>query len=97
MKNIKKTIKQLIEFDRNLSILCIGMIFMVLVGIIMAILPVPAETAIPVIVVLGMLMVIIIAANMSSEIEKKHRKKVRLKCVYSNKKESKHFSRFYPI
>lgn len=86
MKNIKKAIKQLIEFDRNLSILCIGMIFMVLVGIIMAILPVPAETAIPVIVVLGMLMVIIIAANMSSEIEKKHRKKVRLKCVYSNKK-----------
>lgn len=75
MKNIKKAIKQLIEFDRNLSILCIGMIFMVLVGIIMAILPVPAETAIPVIVVLGMLMVIIIAANMSSEIEKKHRKK----------------------
>lgn len=97
MKNIKKAIKQLIEFDRNLSILYIGMIFMVLAGIIMAILPVPAEAAIPVIVVLGMLMVIIIAANMSSEIEKKHRKKVRLKCVYSNKKESKHFSRFYPI
>ena len=86
MKNIKKTIKQLIEFDRNLSILYIGMIFMVLAGIIMAILPVPAEAAIPVIVVLGTLMVIIIAANMSSEIEKKHRKKVRLKCVYSNKK-----------
>lgn len=86
MKNIKKAIKQLIEFDRNLSILYIGMIFMVLVGIIMAILPVPAEAAIPVIVVLGMLMVIIIATNMSSEIEKKHRKKVRLKCVYSNKK-----------
>lgn len=86
MKNIKKTIKQLIEFDRNLSILCIGMIFMVLAGIIMAIFPVPAEAAIPVIVVLGMLMVIIIAANMSSEIEKKHRKKVRLKCVYSSKK-----------
>lgn len=86
MKNIQKAIKQLIEFDRNLSILYIGMIFMVLVGIIMAILPVPAETGIPVIVVLGMLMVIIIAANMSSEIEKKHRKKVRLKCVYSNKK-----------
>lgn len=86
MKNIKKAIKQLIEFDRTLSILYIGMIFMVLVGIIMAILPVPAEAAIPVIVVLGMLMVIIIAANMSSEIEKKHRKKVRLKCVYSNKK-----------
>lgn len=86
MKNIKKAIKQLIEFDRNLSILYIGMIFMVLAGIIMAILPVPAEAAIPVIVVLGMLMVIIIAANMSSEIEKKHRKKVRLKCVYSNKK-----------
>lgn len=97
MKNIKKAIKQLIEFDRTLSILYIGMIFMVLAGIIMAILPVPAEAAIPVIVVLGMLMVIIIAANMSSEIEKKHRKKVRLKCVYSNKKESKHFSRFYPI
>lgn len=86
MKNIKKAIKQLIEFDRTLSILYIGMIFMVLAGIIMAILPVPAEAAIPVIVVLGMLMVIIIAANMSSEIEKKHRKKVRLKCVYSNKK-----------
>lgn len=86
MKNIKKAIKQLIEFDRALSILYIGMIFMVLAGIIMAILPVPAEAAIPVIVVLGMLMVIIIAANMSSEIEKKHRKKVRLKCVYSNKK-----------
>ena len=86
MKNIKKAIKQLIEFDRPLSILYIGMIFMVLAGIIMAILPVPAEAAIPVIVVLGMLMVIIIAANMSSEIEKKHRKKVRLKCVYSNKK-----------
>lgn len=86
MKNIKKAIKQLIEFDRNLSILYIGMIFMVLAGIIMAILPVPAEAAIPVIVVLGMLMVIIIAANMNSEIEKKHRKKVRLKCVYSNKK-----------
>lgn len=86
MKNIQKAIKQLIEFDRNLSILYIGMIFMVLVGIIMAILPVPAETGIPVIVVLGMLMVIIIAANMSSEIEKKHRKKMRLKCVYSNKK-----------
>lgn len=86
MKNIKKAIKQLIEFDRNLSILYIGMIFMVLAGIIMAILPVTAEAAIPVIVVLGMLMVIIIAANMSSEIEKKHRKKVRLKCVYSNKK-----------
>lgn len=86
MKNIKKAIKQLIEFDRNLSIIYIGMIFMVLAGIIMAILPVPAEAAIPVIVVLGMLMVIIIAANMSSEIEKKHRKKVRLKCVYSNKK-----------
>lgn len=86
MKNIKKAIKQLIEFDRNLSILYIGMIFMVLAGIIMAILPVPAEAAIPVIVALGMLMVIIIAANMSSEIEKKHRKKVRLKCVYSNKK-----------
>jgi hypothetical protein len=86
MKNIKKAIKQLIEFDRNLSILYIGMIFMVLAGIIMAILPVPAEAAIPVIVVLGMLMVIIIATNMSSEIEKKHRKKVRLKCVYSNKK-----------
>lgn len=85
MKNIKKAIKQLIEFDRTLSILYIGMIFMVLAGIIMAILPVPAEAAIPVIVVLGMLMVIIIAANMSSEIEKKHRKKVRLKCVYSNK------------
>ena len=81
MKNIKKAIKQLIEFDRPLR-----MIFMVLAGIIMAILPVPAEAAIPVIVVLGMLMVIIIAANMSSEIEKKHRKKVRLKCVYSNKK-----------
>lgn len=97
MKNIKKAIKQLIEFDRTLSILYIGMIFMVLAGIIMAILPVPAEAAIPVIVVLGMLMVIIIAANMSSEIEKKHRKKVRLKCVYSNKKKSKHFSRFYPI
>lgn len=79
MKNIKKAIKQLIEFDRNLSIIYIGMIFMVLAGIIMAILPVPAEAAIPVIVVLGMLMVIIIAANMSSEIEKKHRKKVRLK------------------
>lgn len=72
MKNIKKAIKQLIEFDRTLSILYIGMIFMVLAGIIMAILPVPAEAAIPVIVVLGMLMVIIIAANMSSEIEKKH-------------------------
>lgn len=86
MKNIKKAIKQLIEFDRTLSILYIGMIFMVLAGIIMAILPVPAEAAIPVIVVLGMLMVIIIAANMSSEIEKKYRKKVRLKCVYSNKK-----------
>lgn len=86
MKNIKKAIKQLIEFDRTLSILYIGMIFMVLAGIIMAILPVPAEAAIPVIVVLGMLMVIIIAANMSSEIEKKNRKKVRLKCVYSNKK-----------
>ena len=86
MKNIKKAIKQLIEFDRTLSILYIGMIFMVLAGIIMAILPVPAEAAIPVIEVLGMLMVIIIAANMSSEIEKKHRKKVRLKCVYSNKK-----------
>lgn len=86
MKNIKKAIKQLIEFDRTLIILYIGMIFMVLAGIIMAILPVPAEAAIPVIVVLGMLMVIIIAANMSSEIEKKHRKKVRLKCVYSNKK-----------
>ena len=86
MKNIKKAIKQLIEFDRPLSILYIGMIFMVLAGIIMAILPVPAEAAIPVIVVLGMLMVIIIAANISSEIEKKHRKKVRLKCVYSNKK-----------
>lgn len=86
MKNIKKAIKQLIEFDRTLSILYIGMIFMVLAGIIMAILPVPAEAAIPVIVVLDMLMVIIIAANMSSEIEKKHRKKVRLKCVYSNKK-----------
>ena len=86
MKNIKKAIKQLIEFDRTLSILYIGMIFMVLACIIMAILPVPAEAAIPVIVVLGMLMVIIIAANMSSEIEKKHRKKVRLKCVYSNKK-----------
>lgn len=86
MKNIKKAIKQLIEFDRTLSILYIGMIFMVLAGIIMAILPVPAEAAIPVIVVLGMLMVIIIAVNMSSEIEKKHRKKVRLKCVYSNKK-----------
>lgn len=86
MKNIKKAIKQLIEFDRNLSVLYIGMIFMVLAGIIMAILPVPAEAAIPVIVVLGMLMVIIIATNMSSEIEKKHRKKVRLKCVYSNKK-----------
>lgn len=86
MKNIKKAIKQLIEFDRTLSILYIGMIFMVLAGIIMTILPVPAEAAIPVIVVLGMLMVIIIAANMSSEIEKKHRKKVRLKCVYSNKK-----------
>lgn len=86
MKNIKKAIKQLIEFDRTLSILYIGMIFMVLAGIIMAIIPVPAEAAIPVIVVLGMLMVIIIAANMSSEIEKKHRKKVRLKCVYSNKK-----------
>ena len=86
MKNIKKAIKQLIEFDRTLSILYIGMIFMVLAGIIMAILPVPGEAAIPVIVVLGMLMVIIIAANMSSEIEKKHRKKVRLKCVYSNKK-----------
>lgn len=86
MKNIKKAIKQLIEFDRTLSILYIGMIFMVLAGIIMAILPVPAEAAIPVIVVLGILMVIIIAANMSSEIEKKHRKKVRLKCVYSNKK-----------
>ena len=86
MKNIKKAIKQLVEFDRTLSILYIGMIFMVLAGIIMAILPVPAEAAIPVIVVLGMLMVIIIAANMSSEIEKKHRKKVRLKCVYSNKK-----------
>lgn len=86
MKNIKKAIKQLIEFDRNLSILYIGMIFMVLAGIIMAILPVPAEAAILVIVVLGMLMVIIIATNMSSEIEKKHRKKVRLKCVYSNKK-----------
>ena len=69
MKNIKKAIKQLIEFDRTLSILYIGMIFMVLAGIIMAILPVPAEAAIPVIVVLGMLMVIIIAANMSSEIE----------------------------
>ena len=86
MKNIKKAIKQLIEFDRTLSILYIGMIFMVLAGIIMAILPVPAEAAIPVIVVLGMLMVIIIAANMSSEIEKKHRKKVRIKCFYSNKK-----------
>ena len=83
---MKKAIKQLIEFDRTISILYIGMIFMVLAGIIMAILPVPAEAAIPVIVVLGMLMVIIIAANMSSEIEKKHRKKVRLKCVYSNKK-----------
>lgn len=59
---------------------------MFLAGIIMAILPVPVETGIPVIVVLGMLMVIIIAANMSSEIEKKHRKKVRLKCVYLNKK-----------
>lgn len=91
MKNIQKAIKQLIEFDRNLSILYIGMIFMVLVGIIMAILPVPAETGIPVIVVLGMIMVIIIAANMSSEIEKKHRKKVRLKCVYSNKKRKQTF------
>lgn len=49
MKNIKKAIKQLIEFDRPLSILYIGMIFMVLAGIIMAILPVPAEAAIPVI------------------------------------------------
>lgn len=92
MKNIQKAIKQLIEFDRNLSILYIGMIFMVLVGIIMAILPVPAETGIPVIVVLGMLMVIIIAANMSSEIEKKHGKKVRLKCVYSNKKKKANIS-----
>ena len=64
MKNIKKAIKQLIEYDRTLSILYIVMVFMVL----------------------GMLMVRIIAANMSSEIEKKHRKKVRLKCVYSNKK-----------
>lgn len=53
MKNIKKAIKQLIEFDRPLSILYIGMIFMVLAGIIMAILPVPAEAAIPVIVSIG--------------------------------------------
>lgn len=49
MKNIKKAIRQLIEFDRSLSILCIGMIFISLVGIIMIILPIPAEVAIPVI------------------------------------------------
>ena len=78
MKNIKKAIRQLIEFDSSLSILCIGMI--------MIILPIPAEVAIPVIVVLGMLLVAMIAANMGLEIEKKHRKKVQLKCVYSSKK-----------
>ena len=86
MKNIKKAIRQLIEFDRSLSILCIGMIFISLVGIIMIILPIPAEVAIPVIVVLGMLLVAMIAANMGLEIEKKHRKNVQLKCVYSSKK-----------
>lgn len=75
MKNIKKTIKQLIEFDRNLSILCIGMIFMFLAGIIMIIFSISAEAAITTIALLGMLTIIMIAVNMSSEAEKKHRKK----------------------
>lgn len=75
MKNIKKTIKQLIEFDRNLSILCIGMIFMFLAGIIMIIFSISAEAAITTISLLGMLTIIMIAVNMSSEAEKKHRKK----------------------
>lgn len=75
MKNIKKTIKQLIAFDRKLSILCIGMIFMFLAGIIMIILSISAEAAITTIALLGMLTIIIIAVNMSSEAEKKHRKK----------------------
>lgn len=75
MKNIKKTIKQLIAFDRKLSILCIGMIFMFLAGIIMIILSISAEAAITTIALLGMLTVIMIAVNMSSEAEKKHRKK----------------------
>ncbi len=75
MKNIKKTIKQLIEFDGNLSILCIGMIFMFLAGIIMIIFSISAEAAITTIALLGMLTIIMIAVNMSSEAEKKHRKK----------------------
>ena len=75
MKNIKKTIKQLIEFDRNLSILCIGMIFMFLAGIIMIIFSISAEAAITTIALLGMHTIIMIAVNMSSEAEKKHRKK----------------------
>lgn len=75
MKNIKKAIKQLIEFDRTLSILYIGMIFMVLAGIIMIIFSISAEAAITTIALLGMLTIIMIAVNMSSEAEKKHRKK----------------------
>lgn len=48
---------------------------MFLAGIIMIIFSISAEAAITTIALLGMLTIIMIAVNMSSEAEKKHRKK----------------------